>query len=449
MADRGPGIRELAERMWAGEADLVHQHHPVTYVDTQGEEVTPGLFVYKGLATANTIDTGDGLVMLDTGHRLDTETLHQRVRAWRPSPLRAAVYSHHHVDHVFGTAPFEEEAAVAGSAPPTVYAHELVPDHFDRYLRTRGWNRAINMRQFAILVPQFQWPDRFRYPDVTYRSSLTFRQGDLTFELRHGRGETDDATWTWIPQRRILHAGDLFIWAVPNAGNPQKVQRYVGEWATALREMAALGPEILLAGHGLPIFGAERIERALLDSADLLESLERQTLALMEEGRTLDQVIHAVEVPARLRDLPYLQPVYDHPQFIVRNIWRRYGGWHDGEPDNLLPAPRRRQAEVWVELAGGEAAVLSRAAGLAEAGETDLACHLVEFAVLAGPGSAAAHQLRAEIYGARAARETSSMARNILNHAALASRQGRRDLAGRVDEVPGEGQSPGARSDRR
>ena len=70
--------------------------------------------------------------------------------------------------------------------------------------------------------------DWYRYPDVTYRDQLTFRRGDHTFELHHARGETDDATWTWCPERKILHPGDLFIWAVPNAGNPQKVQRYSG-----------------------------------------------------------------------------------------------------------------------------------------------------------------------------------------------------------------------------
>jgi alkyl sulfatase BDS1-like metallo-beta-lactamase superfamily hydrolase len=423
-------IRELAERMWAGDADLVHEHHPVTYMDTEGEEVLDGLFIYKGIATANTLDTGDGLVMLDTGHQLDTDALHGAVRRWRPEPLLAsAVYSHHHVDHVFGTAPFEQEAAERGAAPPKVYGHENIAAHFDRYLRTRGWNRAINMRQFAIHALQFQWPDRFRYPDVTYQTDLTFRQGDLTFELHHAKGETDDATWTWVPERRVLHAGDLFIWAVPNAGNPQKVQRYVSDWAAALRRMAACRPEVLLAGHGLPIFGEDRVQSALIDTADLLDSIEDQTLALMEQGRTLDFILHRVEVPERLRDLPYLKAVYDHPQFIVRNVWRRYGGWHDGEPDNLLPASRHRLAEVWVELAGGEESVLAKAADRVQEGELDVACHLVEFAVLADPGSAPAHRLRAEIYRARAALQTSSMARNILNHAALASEQGRRDLA--------------------
>ena len=60
----------------------------------------------------------------------------------------------------------------------------------------------------------------------------------------------------------MLYTGDLFIWAAPNAGNPQKVQRYAREWAAALRAMASRGAEVLLCGHGVPVFGRERVAQA-------------------------------------------------------------------------------------------------------------------------------------------------------------------------------------------
>ncbi len=425
-------IRAMAERHWNGDGDLVHEHHPVRPVlGRAAEEIAPGILTLISVASVNALDTGDGLVMLDTGGSFDSDIVYDQVRAWRPqAPLRAAVYSHHHIDHVFGTRRFEAEAADRGWSQPTVYAHEDVPDHFRRYQRTNGWNAAINQRQFGLPVDGFTWPQEYRFPDVTYRDRLTFHHGGLTFELHHARGETDDATWTWVPELKVLHPGDLFIWAVPNAGNPQKVQRYAGDWAAALREMAGGGAEIMLSGHGLPIFGADRVARALLDTAELLESIEEQTLALMNRGTTLDRVIHAVEVPAHLRELPYLQPVYDHPQFIVRNVWRRFGGWYDGEPDNLLPAPRHQQAAEWVALAGGLGPVLARADALAASGDVRLACHLAEFAVLAEPASPEAHELRARVYAARAGEQVSSMARNLLQHAASASERGLRDLAG-------------------
>ena len=428
-------IREISDKLWNGDLDT-QEIHPIRFQFRDGEELDEGLLFYKGLAAATTVDTGDGLVMLDTGSVGDMRQLHETVRAWRPdAPLRHAVFSHHHVDHIFGVGRFEVEARERGWTAPLAIGHRLIRRNFDRYKVTGGWNRAINVRQFAIPVAPpndggrtFEWQTEYRYPDVEYDDQLRVTCGDITLEMKHARGETEDATWTWIPERKALFPGDLFIWAVPNAGNPQKVQRYLQEWAVALREMAALGAELMIPGHGVPIFGTERINQALTDTADLLESIESQTLALMNTGASLDCVIHEVEVPATLRDQPYLQAVYDHPEFLVRNVWRLYGGWHDGEPDNLLPAPRAQQASEWVALAGGVERVLERATELLEAGELQLACHIIEFAVLAEPGSRDAHVLRGKIYTARSEEQTSSMAKNILGHAALASSQGKRDL---------------------
>src|SRR5437764_14147828 len=99
-------------------------HHPVAFLRTEGEEIADGVLFFKGIASANTIDTGAGLVMLDTGSRADTRPLHEAVRRWRPdTPLTAAVFSHHHVDHVFGVAPFEREAGERGWPAARVYAH--------------------------------------------------------------------------------------------------------------------------------------------------------------------------------------------------------------------------------------------------------------------------------------------------------------------------------------
>ncbi|MEN3272841.1 MAG: hypothetical protein V7636_1602, partial [Actinomycetota bacterium] len=56
----------------------------------------------------------------------------------------------------------------------------------------------------------------------------------------------------------------------------------------------------------------------------------------------------------------------------------------------------------------------------------------VEMAVLAEPDSSAVHALRGDIYSTRSGTQVSSMARNILNHAALASEQGKRDVAGQI-----------------
>jgi alkyl sulfatase BDS1-like metallo-beta-lactamase superfamily hydrolase len=220
----------------------------------------------------------------------------------------------------------------------------------------------------------------------------------------------------WAPSRKLLCTGDLFIWAAPNAGNPQKVQRYAADWARALRQMAQLGAEVLAPGHGVPIFGAARVKQALEDTAALLESLHQQTLALMNQGAGLDTILQEVRAPAALLARPYLRPVYDEPEFIVRNIWRLYGGWWDGNPAHLKPAPDAEIAREVNTLAGSPDRVAARAAELADQGNFRMACHLIEWA--AHSGDAAICRTRSEIYGRRAEAESSLMAKGIFKAAA-------------------------------
>ena len=75
-------------------------------------------------------------------------------------------------------------------------------------------------------------------PDLTYRDHLDLDIGGVPIQLFHAQGETDDHTWAWLPEQRAACVGDLFIWNFPNAGNPQKVQRYPEDWARALRTIA-------------------------------------------------------------------------------------------------------------------------------------------------------------------------------------------------------------------
>jgi alkyl sulfatase BDS1-like metallo-beta-lactamase superfamily hydrolase len=281
---------------------------------------------------------------------------------------------------------------------------------------TAGYNEIINQRQFGL--PDLRWPREYRYPDETYRDALALDVGGTALELTHCRGETDDHTYTWIPERKVLCCGDLFIWASPNAGNPQKVQRYPLEWAVGLRAMAGLGAELLLPGHGVPIVGADRIRQALTETAELLEHLHDETVAMMNQGARLDDIVHTVRAPQHLLDRPYLRPVYDEPEFVVRNIWRLYGGWWDGDPSHLKPAPAAALATEIAALAGGAQALAQRALTVADAGDLRLAGHLAELAWQADPDDEKVRAAAAEVNSRRAETEASTMSRGVFGWAA-------------------------------
>ena len=423
MAD---DVLTLADRLWRGELGPA-DYHPVSHLGGLAE-IGDGVAFVPSFANVSAFGTGDGLVLIDTGSSFTAAEVHAELRRWSGERLHTAVYSHGHIDHVFGVPVWEAESAGRGWPAPVVVAHEALPARFDRYIRTAGYNEIINQRQFG--VDGLRWPVDYRYPDRTYATELRLEAGGTAFDLRHEKGETDDHTVTWVPAARVLCCGDLFIWASPNAGNPQKVQRYPREWAAALRRMETLGAEFLLPGHGLPVSGADRVSQALTDTADLLDSLVDQTLEVMNAGGRLDDAIHGVVPPAHLMDRPYLRPVYDEPEFIVHTVWRRYGGWWDGNPATLKPAPERALAAELAALAGGARMLADRAGALAapgaQAGDDALrlAGHLAELAWLADPGDQGIARVRHLVFTARADAASSTMAGGVFRWAARESLAG-------------------------
>ena len=404
---------------------------PVNRVTQELSELADGVALVESFSHVVAFRTGEGLVLFDSSGVSTGAAVVEALRGWSGDPVHTLVYTHGHLDHVGGSGAFVADAGRRGDPRPRFVAQERVRDRLARYRLTDGWNATINERQFGWLRSsplgvgggrQRFLPDSVAEPDLTYRELQRLDIGGVEFELHHGRGETDDHTWTWVPSARAVCCGDFLIWNFPNAGNPQKVQRYPSEWAAALRDMAAMEPELLLPAHGLPIAGASRIREVLLEVAGTLEDLVERTLEMMNGGATLDEILQQVVVPPETLALPYLRPLYDEPEFVVRNIWRLYGGWWDANPARLKPATDREVASEVATLAGGAEALAERAAQLCSAGDLRLAAQLAEWAAQAAPDSERAHEVRARVYEARKEAESSLMAKGIFAGAARQSR---------------------------
>jgi alkyl sulfatase BDS1-like metallo-beta-lactamase superfamily hydrolase len=189
-----------------------------------------------------------------------------------------------------------------------------------------------------------------------------------------------------------------------------------------MRAMAAKDAELFLPAHGLPIAGRERIKGVLTDVAEALEFLVRETVERMNAGMRLDDIVHEVKLDPAYLERPYMQPTYDEPEFVVRNIWRLYGGWYDGNPAHLKPAKDADLAREIAQLAGGANTLAERALAVMEESPR-LACHLVEMAVQAEPENPHAHEVRATVYQYRRGLETSLMAKGIFGTAATDSQE--------------------------
>ena len=394
-------------------------------------EVDEGIAIVESFSHVIAFATDAGLLCFDSSGAHTGADVVSALRGWSADRVDTIVYTHGHLDHVGGSGAFAADAVDRGYDPPTVVAHQAVHDRFERYRLTNGWNNAINLRQFGGISPaenlgiggteNLFLPEESLWPTVEYVHHHHLSVGGLEAELQHDRGETDDHTWAWIPEHRALCVGDFVTWVFPNCGNPQKVQRYPAEWAAALREMMTFDAQWLFGAHGLPVRGGERIRRVLGDLAGALEHLVTETLAMMNAGEPLDAILHSVSVPEAMTT-PWMLPVYDEPEYVVRNIWRQYGGWWDQDPASLKPSPRSVLGAEIATLVGGVQPLIDRALELTDARDFRLACHLIEFAVTAEPESGAVHEARAHIYQVRRDNELSLMAKGIYSAAANESK---------------------------
>lgn len=392
-------------------------------------ELAPKVWFQSQFSGTTAFETDEGIVLVDSGLENLAPIINGRLREKTNSPIHTAIFTQGHVDHSFGLKHF----LIEGQHTPRIIAHKDMPKRFERYRLTAGHNIALNARQFGGAAQQgennptayssFKQPPELP-PNQLYETRLDIKVGGLRFEIHHCMGETDDHSWIFCPDNGVLCPGDLFIWGVPNAGNPQKVQRFALPWALGLREMAALKPVSLGPGHGGPVIqDGNKLQKMLLETADFLETIHDRTVKAMNNGSPPHiDIVHEVEIPKS--DSPWLQPVYDDSEFIVRNIIRLYGGWWSGRPSELKPAPRDQLAKEIASLAGNAEKLAERAADIAKK-DLRLACHLADYAIEAEPDNKMVQKLVAEIYDARGEKETALMSINIFNSASAYVRAGR------------------------
>jgi alkyl sulfatase BDS1-like metallo-beta-lactamase superfamily hydrolase len=370
----------------------------------------------------------DGVLMVDTGTPvLFGDHAVRELRKHTDAPIHTVFYTHGHIDHAFNVPPVLADAQKHGYPPPRILAHENVPRRFQRYDRLRGQTSNVNRINFDVpgdvelpIVPPFF------YPDAVFSEAMRFTLGDMTVEVRFAPSETDDHAYAWVPERRVVFAGDLLLSCFPNIGNPLKVQRFTEGWALALEEMAALRPIAAAPGHGPVILGEDAVQEVLLETARALHYLHDEVVRRLNEGQPYAQILAEVDLPDDLKQKPFLAPIYGAPVNVVHAVIRQYGGWWDYKPSHLHPAPDSEVAAAVLALIGDGKAVVARARHLAEEGQSQLALHLLDLVLDASAADVAraeALRLQADLLDARKAQMPDFISANILKWAANQARR--------------------------
>jgi alkyl sulfatase BDS1-like metallo-beta-lactamase superfamily hydrolase len=329
-------------------------------------------------------------------------------------PIDAIAITHGHVDHCLGAWHYVQDNLNRGYRRPNVIAHRNLRARIDKNKMMEAHRTGTDKKQFQVSM---DFKEEFVFPNVEFQDRLEIAINDQSFLIVFGSGHTEDSIWVYNPEHKVLCCGDLFQWTAPNVGNPYKMQRFALENAHALEEMAGQEAEVLCPGHGPVIYGKEEIKKCLLTTARYLHFIQDHVVACLNKGMILEDTVNTLKMPAELMHSKWLPPLYGHPVFIARGIFKRYAGYYSGRPAELFPPDYAELGREVVDMAGGAETVINRANRLKEQGQMELACQLIEWLVEADPEEADGWSLYGLLFKERAENEVNMQARGAWNQA--------------------------------
>jgi alkyl sulfatase BDS1-like metallo-beta-lactamase superfamily hydrolase len=377
------------------------------------------------------IETEEGLVVFDIAIKQFGKRNFQTLRKMTDKPIKYIIFSHCHFDHAFGFEPFMQEINKKGWKMPEVIAHENGIKRFEKYQMLDKYHAWLNAQQFASIKTdqdEVVSPHEILKPTIVLKgndASYSFDLGGVNFEIYHDKGETDDSIWLWVPEKKLIFAGDLMVSSFPNVGNPYKVQRYPKDWAIAMDKMREKKASYLLPGHGQLIEGEEKVDEILSITSEAMHFVHDEVVKRLNEGKWFEQIYHEMLqiFPDKFKDHEILRPVYGCYQFAIHAVYRLYHGWYNtGNPTDLFPAKSDDIAQELLKLNTPEI-YLKHARKLFNEHKLQLALHILDI-VIKGLNEdntllLEALKLKYQILKQKVKDEPSFIAGNILNNGAL------------------------------
>ena len=142
--------------------------------------------------------------------------------------------------------------------------------------------------------------------------------------------------------------------------------------------------------------GSNRVVAFLSTQRDLYAYLHDQTLRLLNQGYTGDEIAEMIELPPALTNTWSTHGYYGSVSHNVKAIYQRYMGWFDGNPARLWPHPPAALATRYVDALGGVDRVVELAQAAVDSGDYRWAATLLDHAVFADADHEGARSLYAD-----------------------------------------------------
>ncbi|WP_291796265.1 alkyl sulfatase dimerization domain-containing protein [Brevibacterium sp.] len=338
-------------------------------------EVCEGVFQVRGFDLANlTLVEGEsGVVVIDT--LTCTETAEAALELYFAHrgrrPVAGVVLTHPHVDHFGGVAAVLRQ----GAADPVPV---LAPEGFHHHATSENVVAGPAMRRRSGYMYGGALPagpaghvgcglgqrvaagtTTLTEPTDSIRETGETREIDgvlLEFQLTPGT-EAPAEMNIFLPQRGALCLAENAVHTLHNIITLRGAQvRDAKRWSAYLDETRRLfghRTEVAFATHHWPTWGRERVDEFLSVQRDVYGFMHDQTVRLMNDGLTPEEIAETLTLPAALAASPVVRGFYGSLSHNVKGIYQFYLGWYDGSPAHLWKLPHRAGARRWIDLLGG------------------------------------------------------------------------------------------------
>ena len=361
------------------------------------ERIRPNIWRAKGVANSYLIATDEGNVLFDGGLATQAAKQKRLLQDAAPGDLKYIILSHSHADHIGATKFWRQEFPGA-----QIITHQrfAAGQRYLTDLQQYFWNRNRLLYTFMPEAPA-EPGSLFAYggiqADITVTDDAPYRftLGDREFVVLPSPGaEGDDNLVLWLPEEHALFSGDVFGPLFPMVPNlftlrGEKFRDPIA-YVETLDRLIALQPELILPSHFDPIAGPERLAADLQKMRDATLYIHDQTIAGMNAGKSLWQLMRDIQLPETLN----LSQGHGKVSWNVRSIWEYYSTWfHFESTTELYPVP---VATIYPELASmiGAEPLAARARTALAMGEPVTALHYVEIALAASQGDGLLLQIR-------------------------------------------------------
>lgn len=255
-----------------------------------------------------------------------------KLREHTDKPVRYLVLSHYHAVRVLGASAFDAEVIVSSEQTKGLIAERGQQDWESEY------GRMPRLFEEPESIPGLTWPT------MTFRDKLTIDlggdRGDLVLE-HVGRGHTEGDIVAWLPQHKIMFAGDL----VESQAALYTGDAFHFDWAAGtLDRVKAFGAEQLVGGRGRIARGRDEVDAAVEQTRSFLTTMHDTVGTAHRAGGTLKDAFDATH--AALAPTFGHWPIFEHClPFDVSRLWDEFSGV---ERPVIWTAERDRQ--VWDQL---------------------------------------------------------------------------------------------------